>query len=227
MTNLPPNLTSKLRTDIVQAPSAIKAASGITLFGKKIRSIIYTMDVAVIVNCDADAILAVYPWTPNTRILQAVATVANVPILAGIGGGLTKGLRAATIGAFAEESGAQAVVLNAPTPIETLINVNRVVDVPTIYTIVRHMDDLNARIDAGVAAFNIAGGKETANLVAEVRAAIDSKHPNFPIIASGGKTDQQITATIEAGANAVTFAAYGVTEATFHAKMEAYRKQKS
>ncbi|MFK5279255.1 hydrolase, partial [Lacticaseibacillus paracasei] len=25
----------------------------------------------------------------------------------------------------------------------------------------------------------------------------------------------------------VTFAAYGVTEATFHAKMEAYRKQKS
>lgn len=40
MTNMPPNLTSKLRTDIVQAPSAIKAASGITLFGKKIRSII-------------------------------------------------------------------------------------------------------------------------------------------------------------------------------------------
>ncbi|RND69009.1 hypothetical protein FAM18126_00245 [Lacticaseibacillus paracasei] len=35
MTNMPPNLTSKLRTDIVQAPSAIKAASGITLFGKK------------------------------------------------------------------------------------------------------------------------------------------------------------------------------------------------
>ena len=63
-------------------------------------------------------------------------------------------------------------MLNAPTPIETLINVNRVVDVPTIYTIVRHMDDLNARIDAGVAAFNIAGGKETANLVAEVRAAM-------------------------------------------------------
>ena len=97
------------------------------------------MDVAVLANCDADAILAVYPWTPNTRILQAVATVANVPILAGIGGGLTKGLRAATIGAFAEESGAQAVVLNAPTPIETLINVNRVVDVPTLYTIVRHI----------------------------------------------------------------------------------------
>lgn len=35
MTNMPPNLTSKLRTDIVQAPSAIKAASGITLLVKK------------------------------------------------------------------------------------------------------------------------------------------------------------------------------------------------
>lgn len=95
-----PALNSELRTDIVKAPETIKNATGINLYGKRIKSIIYTMDVAVIANCNADAVLAVYPWTPNTKIIDAIATISHVPILAGIGGGLTKGLRSATIGLF-------------------------------------------------------------------------------------------------------------------------------
>ncbi|KRL39152.1 dihydrodipicolinate synthase N-acetylneuraminate lyase [Liquorilactobacillus uvarum DSM 19971] len=182
-----PNLTSKLRSDIVETPSVIRDASGINLFGKRIKSIIYTMDVAVIANCNADAVLAVYPWTPNTKILQAISTVSNVPILAGIGGGLTKGLRSATIGFFAEENGAQAVVLNAPTPLETLISVGKVVDVPIIYTVVNKSIDIKQRINAGVKAFNVAGGKDTANLVRWLRNELKDTSPNFPIIASGGK----------------------------------------
>ncbi|WP_311407515.1 hydrolase [Liquorilactobacillus uvarum] len=220
-----PNLTSKLRSDIVETPSVIRDASGINLFGKRIKSIIYTMDVAVIANCNADAVLAVYPWTPNTKILQAISTVSNVPILAGIGGGLTKGLRSATIGFFAEENGAQAVVLNAPTPLETLVSVGKVVDVPIIYTVVNKSIDIKQRINAGVKAFNVAGGKDTANLVRWLRNELKDTSPNFPIIASGGKTDAQIKETIDAGANAITFTAYGVTEATFQKKMEKYRKE--
>lgn len=220
-----PSLTSKLRGDIVSAPAVIRNASGINLYGKRIKSIIYTMDVAVIANCNADAVLAVYPWTPNTKILEAISTVSNVPILAGIGGGLTKGLRSATIGFFAEESGAQAVVLNAPTTIDTIIGVGKVVDIPIIYTIVNQSVDLHERINAGVKAFNIAGGKETAKLVKWVRNEIQDYAPNFPIIASGGKTAEQIQQTIDAGANAITFTAYGVTEATFQKKMELYRQQ--
>ncbi|MCT4395456.1 hydrolase [Periweissella beninensis] len=218
-----PSLTSELRSDIVEAPKVIRKATGITLFGKRIKSIIYTMDVAVIANSDADSVLAVYPWTPNTKILEAVSTVANKPILAGIGGGLTKGLRSATIGFFAEESGAQAVVLNAPTTIETIKSVKDVVDIPIIYTVVNDHIDLNERIEAGVKAFNIAGGKNTAKLVAWARTTINDQHPNFPIIASGGKTDDQILATINAGANAITFTAYGITEQIFQTKMEKYR----
>ncbi|KRM90799.1 hypothetical protein [Liquorilactobacillus cacaonum] len=222
-----PNLSSKLRADIVETPRIIRNASGISLFGKKIKSIIYTTDVAVIANCNADAVLVVYPWTPNTRILDAVSTVSNIPILAGIGGGLTKGIRSAVVGFFAEESGAQAVVLNAPTPIETIKSVKKAVDVPIIYTIVNSHVDLKERIEAGVKAFNIAGGKDTALLVTWTRNELKRLNldPDFPIIASGGKTDEQILKTIQAGANAISFTAYGITEATFQKKMEQYRRE--
>ncbi|KRL97401.1 hydrolase [Liquorilactobacillus satsumensis] len=222
-----PNLSSKLRSDIVETPEIIRRVSGINLFGKRIKSIVYTTDVAVIANCNADAVLVVYPWTPNTRILDAVSTVSNIPILAGIGGGLTKGLRSAVVGFFAEESGAQAVVLNAPTTIETIQSVVKVVDVPIIYTVVNQSVDLKERIEAGVKAFNVAGGKETPALVAWVRQELSKNglDPNFPIIASGGKGDAQIMKTIEAGANAISFTAYGVTEATFQKKMEQYRRE--
>ncbi|MDV7757230.1 beta/alpha barrel domain-containing protein [Liquorilactobacillus mali] len=222
-----PNLSSKLRADIVETPAIIQQASGLKLFGKKIKSIIYTTDVAVIANCNADAVLVVYPWTPNTRILEAVSTVSNISILAGIGGGLTNGIKSTVVGLFAEENGAQAVVLNAPTPVETIRNVKKAVDVPIIYTVVSSNLDIKERIDAGVKAFNIAGGKDTPKLVAWVRNELKRLRldENFPIIASGGKTDEQILKTIHAGANAVSFTAYGITEATFQRKMEKYRRE--
>lgn len=160
-----PNVTTDLRSDIIELPDVIQNASGIRIFGKVIRSIVYSMDVAVIANCDADAVLAVYPWTPNTKILQAVSTAANIPVLAGIGGGLTRGLRSATVGFFAEEAGAAAVVLNGPTSIDTIKEVRRVVDIPIIYTVTNKQEDLVERIDAGVKVFNVAGGKDTATLV--------------------------------------------------------------
>lgn len=73
--------------------------------------------------------------------------------------------------------------------------------------------------DAGVNIFNISGGKDTVELVKWVR----EQYPDFPIIASGGKTDASIEATIEAGANAITYTAYGMMETYFHEKMETYR----
>lgn len=221
-----PSITTDLRKDIIELPEIIKEeASGIKLFGKVIRSIVYSMDVAVIANCDADAVLAVYPWTPNTKILQAVSTAANIPVLAGIGGGLTKGLRSAVIGFFAEEAGASAVVLNGPTVIDTIKEVRRVVDIPIVYTVTRQQDDLKDRIKAGVRVFNVAGGKNTAKLVAWLRTELADDYPNFPIIASGGKTKEQIRETINAGANAISYTAYGMTEQIFQKKMTHYRQE--
>ena len=73
-------------------------------------------------------------------------------------------------------------------------------------------------IDAGVNIFNVSGGKDTVELVKWVRA----QYPDFPIIASGGKTDASIEATIDAGANAITYTAYGMMKEYFHEKMETY-----
>ncbi len=216
-----PELSSELRQSIIEMPKVIREASGISIYGKRIKSIIYTMDVAVIANNDADAVLAVYPWTPNTRILSAISQVAQVPILAGIGGGLTSGNRSSRLGTFAEEHGAYGVVLNGPSDLTTISVVNEAVDVPIIYTVVNDKRDLKKLMTAGVDIFNVAGGKDTAKLVAWIR----QQYPEFPIIASGGKTDEQIRETIEAGANAITYTTYGKTETIFQEKMDHYREQ--
>lgn len=215
-----PELYSELRQSIIKMPRVIQKASGIQIYGKLIKSIIYSMDVAVIANNDADAILAVYPWTPNTRILSAISTVAQVPILAGIGGGLTSGNRSSRLGSFAEEHGAFGVVLNGPCDLDTIQTVNETVDIPIIYTVVNDKRNLQEMIDKGVDIFNVAGGKETTKLVRWIR----EQFPEFPIIASGGRTDEQILATIEAGANAITYTTYGKTEEYFQEKMEQYRQ---
>jgi dihydroorotate dehydrogenase len=57
-----------------------------------------------------------------------------------------------------------------------------------------------------------------------VRNTLKDSHPNFPIIASGGKTSDQIAKTIAAGANAITYTAYGISEQTLHEKMDHYRE---
>lgn len=125
-----PTLNSDFRKDIVYGPNVIQKSSGIDLFCKRIKKIIFTTDVAVIANCDADEVLAVYPWTHNTRILEASASVTPIPILARIGGELTKGLRSVTVDRFAEEMGVNGVVLNAPTTYETISIVRRGLVVP-------------------------------------------------------------------------------------------------
>ncbi|MGL4697813.1 hydrolase [Enterococcus larvae] len=216
-----PELSSELRQSIIKMPKAIREASGISIYGKRIKSIIYTMDVAVIANNDADAILAVYPWTPNTRILSAVSQVSQAPIFAGIGGGLTSGNRSARLGTFAEEQGAYGVVLNGPADMHTIEVVNESVDIPIIYTVVNDKRDMKKLIEAGVDIFNVAGGKDTVKLVSWIR----EQFPEFPIIASGGKTEEQIKETIDAGANAITYTTYGKTESYFQEKMEQYREQ--
>ncbi|WP_086349042.1 hydrolase [Candidatus Enterococcus clewellii] len=216
-----PELSSELRQSIIKMPKVIREASGISIYGKRIKSIIYTMDVAVIANNDADAILAVYPWTPNTRILSAVSQVSQAPIFAGIGGGLTSGNRSARLGTFAEEQGAYGVVLNGPADIHTIEVVNESVDIPIIYTVVNDKRDIGKLIEAGVDIFNVAGGKDTVKLVSWIR----EQFPEFPIIASGGKTVAEIKETIDAGANAITYTTYGKTETYFQEKMEEYREQ--
>ena len=54
-----PELTGNLRAHSVRLPKAAQEASGIRVLGRTIRSIVYTTDLAIIRNCDADAVYAV------------------------------------------------------------------------------------------------------------------------------------------------------------------------
>ena len=214
-----PEVVSPLRSSIIEMPDIIRKASGIVIYGKRIKSIVYSLDVSLIANTDADAILCVYPFTPNTQILNAVSLVAKAPILVGVGGGLTQGERSARLASHAEENNATAIVLNGPVTVETTEMVRRYVDIPIIYTVIDKSRPLQPYIDAGVNIFNVSGGKDTVELVKWVR----EQYPEIPIIASGGKSDKSIEDTINAGANAITYTAYGMMEQYFHEKMETYR----
>lgn len=54
-----PTINSKLRHNILRMPEVIREASGIVIYGKRIKSLAFTTDLAIIKNCDADAVFAV------------------------------------------------------------------------------------------------------------------------------------------------------------------------
>ncbi|NLA14567.1 MAG: hydrolase, partial [Tissierellia bacterium] len=78
-------------------PQEIYNASGIKIFGKRIKSLIYTTDLAIIKNNNADGVIAVYPFTPQLAINQAIIDISPTPVFVGVGGGTTTGQRSIDI----------------------------------------------------------------------------------------------------------------------------------
>lgn len=215
-----PKVMSDLRQDIVKMPKAIWECSGIKIYGRLIRAVIFTTDVAIIANTNADAVLAVYPFTPSPAIAKSIMSVATIPVLAGVGGGLTTGTRSANMSLFSESEGALAVVTNGPTNVETITKMNEMIDIPIIYTVVSEHSDIKSRLEAGVDILNVSGGSRTVEIVQKVR----QQFPDVPIMATGGPNEESIRAVIAAGANAVTYTPPSNGE-LFKTKMEKYRKQ--
>ena len=107
-----PQFESKLRHSILKMPEEIRTASGINVFGRRIKSLVFTTDIAIIRNCDADAVFAVYPFTPQQAISDAIIKAAYVPVFCGVGGGTTKGIRTVSLAKDVEMQGAMGVILN-------------------------------------------------------------------------------------------------------------------
>ena len=53
-----PNVESRLRHNILKMPQEVYAASGIVINGRRLKSFVFTTDLAIIRNCDADAVFA-------------------------------------------------------------------------------------------------------------------------------------------------------------------------
>lgn len=214
-----PTVTSNLRDSFIRVPLPIREASGIRIFGKRIKSLLFSTDVAIIRNNNADAIIAVYPFTPQPAITQALMSIADVPVLCGVGGGQTYGDRSVNIALHAEFQGAIGVVLNGPTPLDTIRHVKETVDIPVVVTIVSECTNFEEKIMAGADILNVSGGSNTASIVRAIR----KQHPDIPIIATGGPCDETILETIEAGANAITYTPPSNGE-IFSERMEKYRQ---
>ncbi|MDS0526953.1 hydrolase [Clostridium sp. SHJSY1] len=196
-----PEIKGTLRNHVVEVPSVIRDCSGIKIFGKRIKSLLFSTDVAIIRNTNADAIIAVYPFTPQPLITEALVMAADVPVFCGVGGGITQGKRVVNLALDAEFKGAMGVVVNAPTSNEVVRKIRATIDIPVVVTVVSEHEDIAERIEAGATILNISGGKDTAKIVRTIR----ERFPEYPIIATGGPTEKSIKETIAAGANAITF----------------------
>lgn len=196
-----PQIKGTLRSHMIELPLCIRDAGGIIIFGKRIKSLVFTTDVAVIRNTNADAAIAVYPFTPQPVITHALMYAADVPLFCGVGGGITRGRRVVNLALDAEFQGAIGVVVNAPTSNETITEIRDTIDIPIVVTVVSETEDFKSRIGAGTTIFNVSGARNTPNIVRRIR----SEYPDFPIIATGGPTDDTIKEVIAAGANAVSY----------------------
>lgn len=196
-----PQYNGTLRCHKLDVPHVIYECSGISIFGKRIKSLVFSTDVAIIKNINTDAVIAVYPFTPQPSISQAIISVADAPVFVGVGGGLTSGDRAVRLAVEAEIQGAYGVVLNAPVSVDVISKIKEHIDIPIIATIVSEKQDIAERIKAGADILNVSAAAETPRVVSHIR----EFYPDFPIIATGGPRDETITRTIRAGANAITY----------------------
>lgn len=191
----------KLRSHRLSTPKCIEECDGITIFGKRIKSLVFSTDAAIISNIDADAVLAYYPFTPQPRIVHATICAADMPVFVGVGGGYTSGDRSVQQAIEAENIGCFGVMLNAPIRPEDIRRIKERVDIPIFYTVVSAKQEYRDHLAAGVDFLNICAAENTAEVVRTIR----TQNPDIPIIASGGPTEQTIMETISAGANAITF----------------------
>ena len=155
-----PEYASKLRHNIIRIPEEARRASGILIFGRRLKAMIFSTDPAIIRNCDADAVFAVYP-----AISEAIIKYSYIPVFCGVGGGTTQGLRTVGLAKDVESQGALGVVLNAPVSNINIRAVSMAVDIPVVITVINEDTDIQARLNAGASILNVAASIRTPDLV--------------------------------------------------------------
>ena len=145
-----PVYEGNLRKHTLSVPRCISECSGIRVFGRRIKSLVFSTDVAIIKNINADAVIAVYPFTPQPSITQAIIGISEVPVFCGVGGGLTNGVRSASMAAYVEHQGAYGVVCNSKIGLDTIRAIKEAVEIPVVYTVISEKMDIEPYLAAGV-----------------------------------------------------------------------------
>ena len=215
-----PVYEGELRKHSLQVPRCISECSGIRVFGRRIKSLVFSTDVAIIKNINADAVIAVYPFTPQQIIADAIVSTSSLPVFCGVGGGTTTGARVVMLAKDAEAFGAMAVVVNAPTTNDVIAQIADIIDIPIVVTVLDENTDIDARLEAGATIFNVSAAARTPEVVRILR----ERYPDLPIIATGGPSKESIRETVAAGANAISFTP-PTAEELFHGLMTRYRNE--
>lgn len=195
----PKRVEGTYRHGALCVPQEISQCGGISLFGRVLKSFVFSTDVVAIRNCNADAVLAVYPFTCQPAITEALMIAAECPVFTGVAGSTTRGQRSVDLARYSEMQGAAGVVLNSSSKPDVIRSVSQVVDIPVVVSVSNFDEYVQVRIAAGATIVNVAAGRNTVDVVRQVRQAF----PAIPIMASGGKTGESILQTIEAGADAI------------------------
>ena len=218
--NFVPNFDGELRKHMLKVPEEIYGCSGMIIFGRRIKSLIFTTDLAIIRNSNADGVLAVYPFTPQPIITQSLLQAADTPVFTGVGGGTTRGVRCVDLAKFAEHQGATGVVVNAPTEPKVIEQIRAAVDIPIISTVLSADSNIADKLSAGVSILNVSAAANTPAVVAAIR----DKYPDVAILATGGPTNETVKATVEAGANVISWTPPSAAE-IFKDMMNRYREE--
>ena len=220
MKNYSQPYVGQLRAHGIKVPAVIREAPGIIVFGHRIKSFAFTTDLCILRNIDADAILAVHPFTPQPIITDSILNAADVPVFTGVGGGLTTGRRVLNLAMDAEFRGATGIVVNSPTTNDLVRELSQTIEIPTVVTVISMNEDIDARVEAGADMFNVSGAADTPRIVEKIK----NRYPMIPVIATGGPTDEMIRTTINAGADAITYTPPSNGE-IFKDKMNQYRQK--
>ena len=160
-----PHISSRLRHHILEVPNEARGVSGIVINGKRIKTLVFTTDIAIIRNCSADAVLAVYPFTPQPTISDAILRYSSLPVFCGVGGGTTQGIRTTQLAWDAEAQGAMGVVVNAPMGNLDIERICNYIDIPLVVTVLNEHTDIAARLAAGASILNISAAARTPEVV--------------------------------------------------------------
>ena len=118
-----------------------------------------------------------------------------------MGGSITHGERCVEVALHSEMQGVAAVVVNTSIPVETVSALTERLNVPVVVTVCADDAVAARQIAAGANMVNVAAGAATTDVVRALR----GRYPELPIIATGGPTEASVTATIAAGADAISW----------------------
>ena len=197
----PKQIQGTFRKCELPVPSCLQHATGIQIFGRTIKTFVFSCDPYIIRNTDADAVLALAPFTCQPAITRALIQLSERPVFCGVAGSITSGKRSVDLAHEVEMQGAQGIVASVRADTSTISQIAHQVDIPLIVSICQMNLLEKERIEAGASIVNVAAGKQTPEVVRCVR----HHFPNLPIIATCGKDPQSALATIHAGADATSW----------------------